>query len=151
MGYGDRRRPRLHVQLGEDRGDVLGGGPPRDEERGGDLLVRLALSQQAQHVAFAGGEPGGFANVGVHLGRSAYVARLNGAPLDLSPREFHLMLELAREPGVVVPKGALAQRLEPLGDALDFGAVEVHISNLRRKIGAERIRTVRGIGYRFAP
>ncbi|WP_374582376.1 response regulator [Pseudoduganella sp.] len=81
----------------------------------------------------------------------AYVARLNGAPLDLSPREFHLMLELAREPGVVVPKGALAQRLEPLGDALDFGAVEVHISNLRRKIGAERIRTVRGIGYRFAP
>lgn len=79
----------------------------------------------------------------------AYVARLDGAVLDLSPREFHLMLELAREPGVVVAKGALAQRLEPLGDALDFGAIEVHISNLRRKIGADRIRTVRGIGYQF--
>jgi two-component system response regulator QseB len=79
----------------------------------------------------------------------AYVARLDGAVLDLSPREFHLMLELAREPGVVVAKGALAQRLEPLGDALDFGAIEVHVSNLRRKIGAERIRTVRGIGYQF--
>lgn len=80
----------------------------------------------------------------------SYVARLNGVALDLSPREFHLMLELAREPGVVVAKGALAQRLEPLGDALDFGAIEVHVSNLRRKIGAERIRTVRGIGYLFA-
>ena len=81
----------------------------------------------------------------------SYVARLNGVKLDLSPREFNLMMELAREPGAVVPKGTLAQRLEPLGDALDFGAIEVHISNLRRKIGAERIRTVRGIGYLIAP
>lgn len=76
-----------------------------------------------------------------------YRARLDGADLHLSPREFHLVLALAREPGVVIPKGVLAQRLEPLGEALDFGAIEVHISNLRRKIGAERIRTVRGVGY----
>lgn len=79
-----------------------------------------------------------------------YLARLAGVPLELSPREFHLMLELAREPGAVVLKGALAQRLEPLGDAVDFGALEVHVSNLRRKIGAERIRTVRGVGYMLA-
>jgi two-component system, OmpR family, response regulator QseB len=76
-----------------------------------------------------------------------YAARLGGVPLELSPREFHLLLELAREPGAVVPKGSLAQRLEPLGDAVDFGAVEVHVSNLRRKIGAHRIGTVRGVGY----
>lgn len=67
--------------------------------------------------------------------------------LDLSPREFQLLLELAREPGAVVPKGQLAQRLEPLGEPLDFSALEVHVSNLRRKIGAELIRTVRGVGY----
>ena len=47
----------------------------------------------------------------------------------------------------MLPKGVLAQRLEPLGDALDFGAIEVHVSNLRRKIGAQRIGTVRGVGY----
>lgn len=76
-----------------------------------------------------------------------YAARLDGVALDLSPREFHLLLELAREPGAVVPKGALAQRLEPLGDAVDFGAIEVHVSNLRRKIGSQRIGTVRGVGY----
>jgi two-component system response regulator QseB len=80
----------------------------------------------------------------------SYTATLAGATLELSPREFHLLLELAREPGAVVPKGALAQRMEPLGEALDFGAIEVHISNLRRKIGAERIRTVRGVGYMLA-
>lgn len=79
-----------------------------------------------------------------------YRARLDGVALELSPREFRLLLELAREPGSVVPKGSLAQRLEPLGDALDFSALEVHVSNLRRKIGPDRIRTVRGVGYMLA-
>lgn len=76
-----------------------------------------------------------------------HAARLDGVALELSPREFHLLLELAREPGVVVAKAQLAQRLEPLGDPLDFGAIEVHVSNLRRKLGAPLIRTVRGVGY----
>lgn len=80
-----------------------------------------------------------------------YSASIDGVALELSPREFHLLLELAREPGAVVPKGVLAQRLEPLGDAVDFGAIEVHVSNLRRKIGAQRIGTVRGVGYLLVP
>jgi two-component system, OmpR family, response regulator QseB len=79
-----------------------------------------------------------------------HTAQLNGAVLDLSPREFQLLLELAREPGAVVVKSVLAQKLDPLGDPVDFGAIEVHVSNLRRKIGAERIRTVRGVGYMVA-
>jgi two-component system response regulator QseB/two-component system response regulator BasR len=70
--------------------------------------------------------------------------------IELSPREFQLLLELARDPGTVMPKGQLAQRLEPLGEPLDFSALEVHVSNLRRKIGSERIRTVRGVGYALA-
>jgi two-component system response regulator QseB/two-component system response regulator BasR len=74
-------------------------------------------------------------------------ARRGGEALELSPREFQILLELAREPGEVVPKGVLAQRLAPLGDPVDFSAIEVHVSNLRRKIGAERVRTVRGVGY----
>lgn len=76
-----------------------------------------------------------------------HTAHLHGAALDLSPREFQLLLELAREPGAVVVKSVLAQKLDPLGDPVDFGAIEVHVSNLRRKIGAQRIRTVRGVGY----
>ena len=45
----------------------------------------------------------------------------------------------------------LGQLLEPLGDPVDAATVEVHLSNLRRKIGAELIRTVRGVGYLLQP
>lgn len=77
----------------------------------------------------------------------SYRVRLRGQALALLPGEFHLLLKLAREPGAVVPKGVLAPRLAPLGEALDSGVVEVHMSDLRRKIDPDRIRTVRGIGY----
>lgn len=66
-----------------------------------------------------------------------HAVQRNGAVLDVSPRE----------PGVVVSKSVLSQRLDPLGEPMDFAAIEVHVSNLRRKIGAELIRTVRGVGY----
>lgn len=77
--------------------------------------------------------------------------RLGGAALDLSPREFSLLVELAKRPGQVVNKKALAQKLEPLGDEVSFGSIEVHIFNLRRKIGAHRIATVHGVGYALKP
>lgn len=76
--------------------------------------------------------------------------QLAGQTLDLSPREFQLLLELAREPGAVVSKGVLSQRLAPLGEPMEFSAIEVHVSNLRRKIGAGLIHTVRGVGYMLA-
>jgi len=79
----------------------------------------------------------------------SHAARLAGEPLSLTAREFQLLVELAREPGAVVAKGRIAQRLEPLGEAVDPATLEMHISNLRKKIGAERIRTVRGIGYQL--
>ena len=53
--------------------------------------------------------------------------------------------------GTVVSKGVLSQRLEPLGEPVDFSTIEVHISNLRRRIGSKRIRTVRGVGYMLVP
>jgi DNA-binding response OmpR family regulator len=87
-------------------------------------------------------------NIGdIRIEPRRYQASLAGTPLDLSPREFRLMVELAREPGQVVQKRDLSHKLEPLGDPVDFAAIEVHISNLRRKIGAQRIRTVHGVGY----
>lgn len=74
-------------------------------------------------------------------------ALLDGAELSLSPREYQLLLELARERGGVVPKHQLAQRLAPLGEPMELCTLEVHLANLRRKIGAARIGTLRGVGY----
>lgn len=88
---------------------------------------------------------------GLKIAPRRHEAWLDGAPLALSPREFRLLLELAREPGTVIAKNVLAQRLEPLGDPLDAATLEVHVSNLRKKIGAQRVVTVRGVGYRLQP
>ena len=74
--------------------------------------------------------------------------------MRIEPRRFVAKIngvELARETGAVVPKGTMAKRLEPLGEAVDFATVEVHMSNLRRKIGAHRVVTVHGVGYYFQP
>lgn len=101
-------------------------------------VLRRSARQASEQWALGGG---------LTLEPRGHAAQLDGHALDLSPREFRLLLELAREPGTVLPKGLLAQRMEPLGEALDFATVEVHVSNLRRKIGADRIRTVRGVGY----
>ena len=87
----------------------------------------------------------------LELEPKSYLARLAGSAVELSRREFQLMLELAREPGVVVSKSALSERLDPLGEPVNFGAIDVHIFNLRGKIGAHRIRTVRGVGYMLVP
>ncbi|WP_201091023.1 winged helix-turn-helix domain-containing protein [Thiocystis minor] len=69
--------------------------------------------------------------------------------VTLTPRELALLLILARAGGRVVPKHRLSHLLNPLGESVDFAAIEVHVHHLRRKLGEERIRTVRGLGYRL--
>jgi two-component system response regulator QseB len=77
----------------------------------------------------------------------SHLVRLDGQAIDLSPREFAMLEELARHAGAVVSKDKLAVRLAPLGEPVEFSTLEVHIYHLRRKIGADLIKTVRGIGY----
>ena len=103
--------------------------------------IRAVIRRSAQHAS----ELWTIGELAIEPQR--FVARLKGELLNLSPREFNVLVELARNADAYVAKDKLAQKLEPLGDAVDFGALEVHISNLRRKIGAERIRTLRGVGY----
>lgn len=73
--------------------------------------------------------------------------RVDGELVSLSPREFQIIAELARYAGEVVPKHRIARALSPLGDPLEGSALEWHVHNVRRKLGADCIRTVRGVGY----
>ena len=73
-----------------------------------------------------------------------------GAPVDLSAREFALLAALLERPGAALSKAQLEERLYGWGDEVESNAVEVHVHNLRSKLGADAIRTIRGVGYVIA-
>ncbi len=87
----------------------------------------------------------------LEIDTAAHEVRQAGQVVHLAPREYELLLALARTPGKAVPKHRLTEMLAPLGEAMDVNAVEVHVHNLRRKLGADCLRTVRGVGYLIRP
>lgn len=73
----------------------------------------------------------------------------DGRPISLSPREFALLAALLERPGAVMSREQLEDRLYGWDEEVSSNAVEVHLHNLRRKLGANVIRNVRGAGYRI--
>lgn len=71
-----------------------------------------------------------------------------GELLNLSRREFAILMALVERPGVILSKPELEAILYGWQEEVESNAVEVHIHNLRAKIGRDRIETVRGLGYR---
>ena len=72
---------------------------------------------------------------------------LRGEEVTLSAREYALLEALADRPGAYLTRAQLEERLYGWDDEIASNAVEVHIHGLRRKLGAEAIRNVRGLGY----
>ena len=70
-----------------------------------------------------------------------------GTPVELTAREFDLLHLLLENAGRVLTRRTLEEQLYTWNDAVDSNALEVHIHHLRRKLGNELIRTVRGVGY----
>lgn len=75
---------------------------------------------------------------------------IDGAEVHLTPTELRILLLLTEEPGHVYSREKIAYTVWGYEWAGDSRVVDVHIQRLRKKIGAERIETVRGFGYRFA-
>ncbi|WP_434113641.1 response regulator [Paraburkholderia caffeinilytica] len=69
--------------------------------------------------------------------------------IALTAREFALLEELMRDPGVVVTREQFEERLYGWNEEIESNTIQVHVCNLRRKLGAEAIRNVRGVGYRI--
>jgi two-component system, OmpR family, response regulator QseB len=74
-------------------------------------------------------------------------ALLDGRPISLSQREFALLLPLMEQPGVPLSRAELEERIYGWDEDIGSNAVEVHIHSLRRKLGSDWIRNVRGVGY----
>ena len=67
--------------------------------------------------------------------------------IDLPARTFDVLLELVRSQGRILSRRQLEEALYPAGEEVESNAIEVHIHHLRRRLGKQLIRTVRGVGY----
>lgn len=73
----------------------------------------------------------------------------DGQPVVLTAREWVLFEAFLQRPGQLLSKGQLEERLYSFDTEIDSNAIEVHVSRLRKKLGAHVIETERGLGYRL--
>lgn len=83
----------------------------------------------------------------ITLDPAAHQVHQEGRLVELSAREFTLLHELLLHAGRVQSREQLEQRLYGWGEEVESNSVEVHIHHLRKKLGNELIRTLRGVGY----
>jgi two-component system, OmpR family, response regulator QseB len=90
-------------------------------------------------------------HVGVTLDPATHAVSRDGRVVDLSPKEFALLQLLLERPGTIHSRSQIEERLYGWGEEVESNAIEVHIHGLRRKLGADYILNVRGVGYRVRP
>lgn len=114
------------------------------------VLRRQQRSEAASDGRLAEVRSGALA---IDLGR--HLATFDGEPLRLTTKEFELLAHLAAHPGRIFTREQLLTRIWPFDFGGDSRTVDVHVSWLRSKLrardGHNYFRTVRGVGYAFAP
>jgi two-component system response regulator QseB len=83
----------------------------------------------------------------ISLDPAAHKVQLNGEPINLSMREFVLLQHLMENIGRVIPRARLEEKLYGWDAEVESNSLEVFIHHLRKKLGSDFIRTVRGVGY----
>jgi two-component system OmpR family response regulator len=112
-----------------------------------ELLARLrALVRRA-----AGHSAPALSCGGLRLDPRAARASVNGEPLRLTSLEYRLLHYLMMHQGRVIGRSELVEHLYDQDFDRDSNTIEVFVGRLRKKIGQDRIETVRGLGYRLAP
>ncbi len=84
---------------------------------------------------------------GISLNPATHEATRDGKPVPLSAREWAVLEALIARPGVVFSRAQLEEKLFSWKDDVSSNAVEVYIHGVRKKLGADLIQTVRGLGY----
>jgi DNA-binding response OmpR family regulator len=83
----------------------------------------------------------------VRLQPETRMVTLRGDVVALSNREFQVLMQLMRHPGSVVTRNVLEEVMAGDGELVESNALEVYVHHLRRKLGTDFIRTIRGVGY----
>lgn len=110
-----------------------------------ELLARLgAVLRRAQGSASNWLQVGSLA-----LDLQGRRARIQDQYIELTAKEWAVLEKLASRPGRIVNKEALDQALYSFDDEVGSNTLEVYISRIRKKIGRQRVETVRGLGYRL--
>ena len=108
-----------------------------------ELLARVrALLRRASGRA----EPV-YEHKGVSINPATREVSVDGAPVVLSAREWAVLEPLLARPGMVLSRAQLEEKLYGWKDEISSNAVEVYIHGLRRKLGADLIQNIRGVGY----
>ena len=111
-----------------------------------ELLARL----RAVLRRHAGRADSALEHAGVRLDPATREVSKDGVPVLLSAREFAVLEALMQRPGAVLSRAQLEDRLYGWGDAVESNAVSVYVHQLRKKLGAEFIQSMRGVGYFLA-
>lgn len=121
-----------------------------------DYLVKpFDLEELSARIRAAVRRHAGRADAGLRHGEltmdvAAKLVTFKGQPVDLTAHEFAILHALLRRPGHVLSRAQLEESLYGWGDEVESNTIEVHIYNLRRKLSAESIKTIRRQGYRLA-
>lgn len=83
----------------------------------------------------------------ITIDTAAHTVTYKGDKIELSRREFALLVELVTNDGRVLSRQHLEQKLYSWGDEIESNTIEVYIHHLRKKFYSELIKTIRGIGY----
>jgi two-component system, OmpR family, response regulator QseB len=87
---------------------------------------------------------------GITLDPVSHAVERGGEPVVLSAHEFSVLEALLQRPGTVLSRAQLEDRLYGWSEGIESNAIEVYVHGLRRKLGNDAIRTLRGVGY-FVP
>ncbi len=110
-------------------------------------LDELAARVRALLRRHAGRASPSLSHDGIVLDPATRQATVNGTEVALSAREFAILVALLERPGVVLSRAQLEEKLYGWDSEVESNAVEVHIHSLRKKIGRDVIRNIRGVGY----
>ena len=86
----------------------------------------------------------------IEIDPAAHQVMLAGNIVELSRREYAVLLELLQNRGRVLSRTRLEEGLYEWSEQIESNTVEVHVHHLRKKLGVELIRTIRGVGYMIA-